>query len=347
MEKINFFKRVWYSIAKIEKYPELSAHGLARSIGYLTLIVAILTSVICVGLVVDIGKKINSVSDYIENEIPEFTYENGDLTVNSEKVVEISNEDIEIGKIIIDTNDITEETKTSYINQITKEGKGIIILKNETIIKIQGAPGTSTYNYETELSKFDIKSFDKTALVNYINSMQIASVYLAIFLIFFIYLYIMVIILTLINALYISIIGVLATLIIKMKMRYVAVFNMSIYSLTLSIILSMIYSLINMFTNFEIKYFEVMYSAVATIYMVASILLLKENIIKCKMEAKKITEVEEAIKKKMDEEEKEKEREEQEKEKKERKKKDKNEENTGGEPCTFSENKDNPDNKLI
>ena len=43
-EKMNkgFFKKIWYSINKIEKYPELSAEGLGRAIIYLMTLVLII-----------------------------------------------------------------------------------------------------------------------------------------------------------------------------------------------------------------------------------------------------------------------------------------------------------------
>ena len=46
-----FFKKVWYSIDKIEKYSELSAEGFGRAIKYLSvlvIIISILSSVITV-----------------------------------------------------------------------------------------------------------------------------------------------------------------------------------------------------------------------------------------------------------------------------------------------------------
>lgn len=44
--KTNFFKRLWYSISKIEKYPDMAAEGFKRALGYLVKIVMILTLVI-------------------------------------------------------------------------------------------------------------------------------------------------------------------------------------------------------------------------------------------------------------------------------------------------------------
>ena len=49
--KMNFFKKVWYSISKFEKYPEMAALGVKRAILYLTEIVLIM-SIIFTGIYV-------------------------------------------------------------------------------------------------------------------------------------------------------------------------------------------------------------------------------------------------------------------------------------------------------
>ena len=80
------------------------------------------------------------------------------------------------------------------------------------------------------------------------------------------------------------------------------------------------YLAVNIFIPFTMQYFQVMYVAVATIYLVAAILILKTEFIKKQAELMKIAEAEEIIKKQMEEKDV-KNREEQEKE--ERRKKDK------------------------
>ena len=40
---INFFKKVWYSITKFEKYPEMATEGLGRALKYLAMMCAFIT----------------------------------------------------------------------------------------------------------------------------------------------------------------------------------------------------------------------------------------------------------------------------------------------------------------
>ena len=90
---------------------------------------------------------------------------------------------------------------------------------------------------------------------------------------------------------------------------------------------------VNLFIDFHMEYFQVMYVAVAAIYLVAAIFLLKTEFVKQQMELMKIAEAQEIVKREIQERE---EKEKQEQEKKERQEKDKKEEeqqkkNEGGE----------------
>ena len=79
-------------------------------------------------------------------------------------------------------------------------------------------------------------------------------------------------------------------------MRYAAIFNMSVYAVTLSTILYIAYITVNIFINFEIKYFEPMYITVATIYLLASIFMVKADLIKRQSEVIKIEKVQKIVK---------------------------------------------------
>ena len=65
---------------------------------------------------------------------------------------------------------------------------------------------------------------------------------------------------------------------------------MSIFALTLPIILRIIYVALNVLANFEIKYFEVMYVAVSYISLAAAIFLIKSDVIKQHLQLMKILE---------------------------------------------------------
>ena len=68
---------------------------------------------------------------------------------------------------------------------------------------------------------------------------------------------------------FLSVFGFITTYLARIKMRYAAIFNMSVYALTLSVILNILYIAVNIFITFDMQYFQVMYVSVARIYLVA------------------------------------------------------------------------------
>ena len=343
-EPVGFFKKVWYSIVKIEKYPNMAAQGLGKAISYMAKIVAILAVVLCLGMVYQANGMVKEGIAYLQNEFPEFSYKDGILNVESEERIVISEEDSVTGRTIIDTKTEDEQVINGYINEVTEAGDGVIVLKDKVIVKSSAVAGTISYDYKQTFEPMGLTEFNKANVIEYASSSQIASLYVSIFLTIFVYAFLMYFLTTLSNAIILSLFGYITTLLARIKMRFVAIFNMSVYALTLSTILNMIYIGINIFVPFNMEYFQVMYIAVAAIYIVAAILILKTEFIKQQFELMKIAEAEEIVKKEMQEKEK---QERENKEKEERKKKDKEEENkkTGKENNKEEQKKDKKESK--
>ena len=335
--KAGFFKKVWYSITKIEKYPNMSAQGFGKAVSYLAKIVAILAIIVSLGMVYQTYNMLKEGVEYLENGFPEFSYKDGILDVYSEGAITISSEDSYVGETIIDTKTEDETIINEYVNKVTNAGGGVVILKDEVKIKNPSVAGVISYSYNETIDTLGITEFNKQDAINYIQSGQMVSLYVSVFLTIFIYAFMMFLLDGFVSTLFLSFFGYFTAWLARIKMRYVAIFNMAVYSLTLSIILNMIYLGINIFIPFEMEYFQVMYVTVAAIYLVAAIFILKSEFVKKQMELMKIAEAQEIIKKQMEEKEQE---EKNRKEKEERKKKDKEEEkkkkekeeNTGEEP---------------
>lgn len=334
--KMNFFNKVKCSIVKIEKYPDMAAEGVGKAINYMAILVAILAIILSIGMIYQTYELLQDGINYIQNEFPAFSYKDGILNVESEDVITISEDNSVTGRTIIDTKTEDEQTINQYINYITEYGEGIIILKDEAIIKSSGVSGTITYSYKDAFEQLSINEFTKQDVINYANSSQILTLYVSLFLTIFIYAFIMYLLTTSFNAVLLSLFGYITTLLARIKIRYVAIFNMSIYSLTLSIILNLIYVAINIFITFNMEYFQVMYVAVAAIYLVAAILILKTELIKQQFELTKIAEVEAIVKKEIENQE---QKDKEEKEKEQRKEKDKKEKDENDKSDNKQDNK--------
>lgn len=300
--KTNFFKRLWYSISKIEKYPDMAAEGFKRALGYLVKIVMILTLVISAGMIYQTHILVQKGVNYLNNEFPEFTYKDGILSVASETELKINQEKLPIGEVIVDTNTDDEQKVNQYINEVTENEEGVVVLKDKIIVKNSSVVGTINYSYKDTFEQMGITEFNKQDVINYANGSGMFKLYASLFLTIFVYSFIMYFLTTISNVVLLSIFGFITTLLAKIRMRYVAIFNMSVYAITLSVILNMLYIGINVFVPFSMEYFQVMYVAVAAIYLVAAILILKSDFIKKQAELMKIAEAEELIKKENEEE---------------------------------------------
>lgn len=337
---MGFFKKVKYSIVNIEKYPNMAAQGLGKAISYLAKIIAILAIVVCLGTIYQTHNLIGEGVDYLQNSFPEFSYKDGTLDVESDNPITISAEDSVAGETIIDTKTEDENVINDYTNKVTNAGGGIIVLKDRVIVKNASIAGTISYSYKDTFEPMEITEFNKQTVIDYVHSSRIISLYVSVFLTIFMYAFVMYFLGALSDTILLSFFGFFTAWLAKIKMRYVAIFNMAVYAFTLSIILNMLYIGVNIFVPFEMEYFQVMYVAVAAIYLVAAIFILKSDFVKKQMELMKIAEAQEIIKKQMEEKEREEEerkaREEQKKkekeEEKERKKQEKEEKNGGQEP---------------
>lgn len=337
--RLGFFEKVWNAITKIEKYPDMAAEGLGKAFIYLCKMVAILAIVLCLGMIYQSHKILQEGVAYLQNEFPEFSYQNGTLDVQTEKRFTISEDDSYVGRTIIDTKTEDEQTINQYINEVNKAGNGMVVLKDKIILKNKAVAGTINYQYKEFLEQMGITQFDKQTVIDYANSSKVMTLYISIFITIFIYSFMMYLLTTLSNALFLSIFGYFTTWIARIKMRYLPIFNMSIYALTLSIFLNIIYIAINVFVEFNIQYFQVMYVSVAAIYLMAAIFILKSEFVKQQVELMKIAEAQEMVRREMEEQE---EKEKREKEKKERQEKDKKEEKKDAEDKKVEKNGEEP-----
>ena len=336
---INFFKKVWYSITKFEQYPAMATEGLPRAIKYLVTLTIIVTIFAMIGSLLQMNKLVDSLAQYIEQNIPDFAVTDGKVTMDIEQPIIIENVEYEgIDKIIVNPLAETDEQKEQSEKDETIVGTTIFFFKDEIILKSkiddeQTARQGYTYNdFVASYTGENISTFNKTELVEYLTSQRMAQFYIRYGLSVFVYLIFLNIIYALLDALEIGILGWLTASLAKIRMRFVAIYNMAVYSLTLPMILNILYMVINYFVSFRITYFQVAYITIAYIYLAATIFIVKDDLIKRMQEVEKIKQVQEKVKEeiKKQEEKKEEPKEKNKEEKKE--KKDKKEDDEGEEP---------------
>ena len=271
---------------------------------------------------------VDQITNFISSEVPDFTYSDKEIKFSTEEVMRKQSE---FGQVIIDaTQDDTEEINKE-LDEIPEDENGILVLKDKIIIIDASTNRKINYTYEDLLGQIGVSEFNKQDLIELLTGSQIISIYCSLFALLIIYAFGVYFIITMLNVFVISIFGYLSSLIIKLKLRYIAILNMAIYSITLSTILEMIYIAVSQLFNFKINYFDVMYILVSCIYMIAAIFILKTDLTKKQEQITKIVEVQKQVAEDLEKQEK-KEDKKQEKENDKNKEEKEPEDNGGEEP---------------
>ena len=162
-----------------------------------------------------------------------------------------------------------------------------------------------------------IDNLTKQISENYGETNQ-AFIYIGVFVISYLYMFVINFISIAIDIILLGAFGYFTAIIIRLHLKFSAMCKIALHSLTLPIILNMVYILIKTFTSFEIKYFELMYISIAYIYIVTAVLMIKYDVMKNQQELNKIIQEQEKVRQEMER----KKQEEEEKERKEREEKD-------------------------
>lgn len=307
---INFFKKVWYSITKFEKYPEMATEGLGRALKYLVMMCAFITVFMTISSFIEMKKVVLNLSEYIEQNIPEFSYEDGQIQMDTEEPIIIDNIQYDgINRIIINPLLENDEEKEKFEAENDATGVTIYFFKNQIVMRTKAEnidTKISPYTYKDFVQNYagdDVKAFEKTQLIEYMRSSKMNNFYGKYMISSFISLLLVEIIITLIDALEIAAFGWLTTMITRIRIRFVAIYNMAVYALTLPMILNMLYIIVNYFTTFTISYFQVAYITIAYIYLAAVIFLLKDDLLKKLEEVEKIKKEQEKVREEIKEQE--------------------------------------------
>ena len=296
-EKIGFFKRIKIAVFKLEEYGVFLGEKLSKSFKYFFLLVLLLTIVMVAAGAYDFYNMLNTGVSYIRNELPEFSYNEGNLKF--EENVEAYDKDYDF-KLYINTEDeVSDETLTSYKDDIYSVQDGVILLKDKVIYIFQGNSLENTY--EEILNMYNLNISNKQDLLNLIDSIGISSVVIVYALSSFISVYLVNVIYILGDLMVIALFGYIASRIAGIKFKMAPMITLAIYSLTLSIILTGIYNVVLVLTGFVIKYFEIMYLLIAYVYIIAAIFMIKYDLIKQTQELQKIIEVQKQVRKESEE----------------------------------------------
>ena len=306
IKRNGFFNDVFKSIKDFDKYEDFGLEGVGKTSGYLIKLVVIFTLVITCMTVYRFSNSVKEAVDYFDEKITELSYADGILTVNNNEKFEAVSDKYITGTIIVDTDDLTDEKIEDYRNQLRNQDNGLVLLKDKILLKNEMLSAISETSYTDFFNKYNITSLDKQKIIDYVNNNSV-QIYTSVFVTIFIYMFVVYFASILVDALVLGALAYLIARIFRMKIKYSASFSMGAHALTLSIILNMVYVIMNGFTGWTVKYFQFMYTAISYIYIVTAILMIRTDYMKRQAEVEKIKSVQEQVKEKIKQKEQEKE----------------------------------------
>ena len=237
--KLGFFSRLRIAVFKFEDYEQFLVEETKKALFYYLKIVLcfsiIMTIVICCVLKSDITKVIEK----IDTDAPNFKISEGKLEINDVSEYELYLDEINF-MIKMDENKEKIDIK-DYMNSVE-------LLSTKMVLTYMGSSQEISYN-DINISKDIVIEYFKSN--NWFLVLMLISIYvlLIIFGMYFITF--------MLDIIMLSLIGMAINLITKIPIKFNKVFIIAVYSMTLPIILYLLYSIANLLFKTTIEYFEV------------------------------------------------------------------------------------------
>ena len=295
-KKINFFERLKTAIFKLEDYGLFLEEKPSNAFKYFLLLIVLYIVIISFASTYSFNNVYQKIYDYINNEIPDFNIEDGIL--NAETYVEGYDEEYNF-RLIFDTSNIDNEKIEEYRNKIEKSGVGLLLLKDKAIF-YTGNNSSIENSYNDIIKEYKLNITNKDDLVKMFTGSQRISILVVFFLVNAIITFIIDFISMFADLCFVAIVGWFMARLCGIKLKMIGSMELSAYSLTLSIILSAIYTSACIFIpTFTMQYFNIFYLLVAYVYLIAALFIIKDDLIKQKQEIDKIKEVEEDVRREL------------------------------------------------
>jgi hypothetical protein len=242
--RLNFFTRIYYSIAGFNNYRYFLRQGVGKAVAYL-IIIALIVGL--VSFIPDI-RTYNTVMDELiasfDTSVPDFTLSNGQLKVEGKMPIII---DEGATSIIIDTSDSPNESILDNYDS------AILLTKDRMIQK------TFVNRRITEFSALQGLTLTKDSIRQSLPLMKPIGLFFFFFgLIFFVCG-------KFISALLISVVGIILNNVRRTNLSYQSIFKMSVFSLTLPLVLCTILDF------FHIPMMWLLFNILAAVYIYGAI----------------------------------------------------------------------------
>ena len=298
--KMNFFKKLILSIKDLDKYDQLAIQPLRKGISYFVKLILLISIILSVMYTIQAYQLFSTTKEKI-NDIPDFEYKDGTLAFK-EKSDPILFEDVSnIVNCILIIPDTNKEKTDEYISRAKTYNSCLTLNKDKFSIAIKD--NKLDFSYKDLFEATNITSFNKEDVKKLVDNINIISLSIAFFLEITAYLFLWNLFAMALDVMITFLVSYITSKFARIKLKLTAMINIAIHSLSLPIILYMLYNIVNILTGFEISNFRVMYILVASIYAWISVLIIKADFIEKQIELAKVIKEQQNIRKEMDEQE--------------------------------------------
>ena len=277
--RLSFFRRMKMSIFDFDKYHIIASEGLGRAMMYLIKLILLFTLVMSAGSIIKVSQLLDQGIEYFSSNVPNFYFENNEFVLDSETDVTIENHEYTDFKIILTNSETYSEDEIRDF-----DGLAIAFTKKHVLLKQQNSTSITTQTYEEISNTIDLSGINKDYILNMFSGENSYNILANIFAIIFISTFLTYFLTAILDTIALSLLGFIVSRLIRIPFKYGALYSLSISAITLPVILNAIYLIVNMFTGFVIPYFQIMYTLIAYVYLIAALLIMRSEIIKKKVQ---------------------------------------------------------------
>lgn len=277
--RLSFFRRMKMSIFDFDKYHIIASEGLGRAMMYLIKLMLLFALVMSAALIIKVSQLLDQGIEYFSSNVPNFYFENNEFVLDSETDVTIENHEYTDFKIILTNSETYSEDEIRDFDGLT-----VAFTKKHVLLKQQNSTSITTQTYEELGNTIDLNEINKDYIVNMFSGENSYNILANIFAVIFISTFLTYFLTAILDTIALSLLGFIVSRLIRIPFKYGALYSLSISAITLPVILNAIYLIVNMFTGFVIPYFQIMYTLIAYVYLIAALLIMRSEIIKKKVQ---------------------------------------------------------------
>lgn len=277
--RLSFFRRMKMSIFDFDKYHIIASEGLGRAMMYLIKLMLLFALVMSATSIIKVSQLLDQGIEYFSSNVPNFYFENNEFVLDSETDVTIENHEYTDFKIILTNSETYSEDEIRDF-----DGLAVAFTKKHVLLKQQNSTSITTQTYEELGNTIDLNEINKDYIVNMFSGENSYNILANIFAVIFISTFLTYFLTAILDTIALSLLGFIVSRLIRIPFKYGALYSLSISAITLPVILNAIYLIVNMFTGFVIPYFQIMYTLIAYVYLIAALLIMRSEIIKKKVQ---------------------------------------------------------------